>query len=141
MSSVVEHSAALSVGRIESVTAAEIRIALFDETPQATALNTGTPTGFPRINAYVLVPNESGAVVAVVKELSIVRQTGGAAMRDDTLVDLPYPARTLIATPFGTLIGHNEDGDLTRRYSLERGVPVLPSVGDPVLLPTQEQLE
>ena len=36
------------------MTANELRVALFGETPQATALNTGSPTGFPRINAYVI---------------------------------------------------------------------------------------
>jgi hypothetical protein len=64
MTALVERVGALSVGRIETVTAAELRIGLFNETPQATALDTGVPTAFPRINAYVLIPNETGAVVA-----------------------------------------------------------------------------
>ena len=53
MTTITERIGILSVGRVESVSAEEVRIALFDETPQATALNTGVPTGFPRVNAYV----------------------------------------------------------------------------------------
>jgi uncharacterized protein len=141
VTTIVERVGELSVGRIESVTAVEIRVGLFIETPQATALNTGVPTGFPRINAYVLVPNEAGAVVAVVKEISIV-QTSLPTLdkRDSTLVDLPFPARSLIAVPFGTLLREGYDKDRQPVYELERGVPVLPSVGDPVLLPTAMQL-
>jgi hypothetical protein len=141
MTTIVERVGALSIGRVEAVTAAELRIALFGETPQATALNTGVPTGFPRINAYVLVPNEAGAVVAVVKEITIIRAGPPDSSRHhDDLVDLPFPARSMIAIPFGTLLREGQDGDRQPLYELERGVPVLPSVGDPVLLPTAVQL-
>lgn len=140
MTTIVERISTLSVGRVETVTAEELRIALFNETPQATALNTGTPTGFPRVNAYVLIPNETGAVVAVIKEISIVRAKPGPGKHDEALVDLPFPARTVIAIPFGTLLREGNDDDSQPLYALERGVPVLPSVGDPVLLPTATQL-
>lgn len=140
MTTIVERISTLSVGRVETVTAEELRIALFNETPQAMALNTGTPTGFPRVNAYVLIPNETGAVVAVIKEISIVRAKPGPGKHDDALVDLPFPARTVISVPFGTLLREGNDGDSQPIYGLERGVPVLPSVGDPVLLPTATQL-
>jgi hypothetical protein len=135
----VERVASLTIGRIQSVTANELRVALFGETPQATALNTGSPTGFPRINAYVIVPNESGAVVAVVKEIFIFHESS-AKRRDDSLVDLPFPARTMIVVPFGTLLAGEKDDEGQTRYRLQRGVPVLPSVGDPVHLPTVHQL-
>ncbi|GHD52596.1 ATPase [Thalassobaculum fulvum] len=140
MTTIVERIGTLSIGRVETVTAEALRIALFNETPQATALNTGTPTGFPRVNAYMLIPNETGAVVAVIKEISIVRAKPASVRHDDTLVDLPYPDRTVIAIPFGTLLREGNDGDSQPLYALERGVPVLPSVGDPVLLPTATQL-
>lgn len=140
MATPVERLGALAVGRIELVTAQELSVSLFSETPQATALNSGVPTGFPRINAYVLVPNETGAVVAVVKEISIVKQAmkrdGG---RQDGIIDLPFPARLLTAIPFGTLTREDEPARNVT-YRLERGVPVLPSVGDPVVLPTPDQL-
>ncbi|MCB1543764.1 MAG: DUF87 domain-containing protein [Rhodoblastus sp.] len=140
MATAVERLGSLAVGRVEFVTAQEIRVSLYAETPQATALNTGIPTGFPRINAYVLVPNETGAVVAVVKEVAITRQSDPRGKsRDDSLIDLPFPARSLVALPFGTLSREDApNGKLL--YKLERGVPVLPSVGDPVLLPTAIQL-
>ena len=140
MTTIVERISTLSIGRVETVTAEELRIALFNETPQATALNTGTPTGFPRINAYVLIPNETGAVVAVIKEVSIVRAKPGPGRHEEALVDLPFPARIVFAIPFGTLLREGNDGDSQPLYALERGVPVLPSVGDPVLLPTAAQL-
>ncbi len=140
MTTIVERIGTLSVGRVDAVTAEELCIALFNETPQATALNTGTPTGFPRVNAYVLIPNEIGAVVAVIKEICIVRAKPAPGKHDDALVDLPYPARTILAIPFGTLLLEGNDGDGQPRYALERGIPVLPSVGDPVLLPTAMQL-
>jgi len=141
MTTIVERIGALAVGRIEAVTAAELRISLFGETPQATALNTGVPTGFPRINAYILIPNEAGAVVAVVKEIAITR--AGLAQKgrsDQSLVDLPFPDRLVIAIPFGTLLLEGHDANHQPLYALERGVPVLPSVGDPVLLPIGAQL-
>ena len=141
MTTIVERVAALAIGRIEVVTVTELRISLFDDTPQATAFNTGFPTRFPRINAYVLVPNETGAVVAVVKEISIVpSKLTGQGRQDEALVDLPFPARTVIAIPFGTLLLQGHDKERQPLYVLERGVPVLPSVGDPVLLPTAFQL-
>lgn len=140
MATQVERLGALSVGRIEVVTAQQLSVSLFSETPQATALNSGVPTGFPRINAYVLVPNEAGAVVAVIKEIAIVKQPlkrDGA--RFDGIVDLPFPARLVTAIPFGTL-AREDDANRKVGYRLERGVPVLPSVGDPVVLPTPNQL-
>src|SRR6056297_3336039 len=140
MTTIVERIGTLSVGRVETITAEELRITLFNETPQATALNTGTPTGFPRVNAYVLIPNETGAVVAVIKEIAIIRANPLHGKSDDSLVDLPFPARTIVAIPFGTLLREGNDADSQPIYALERGVPVLPSVGDPVLLPTATQL-
>lgn len=140
MTTLVERIGTLAVGRVETVSAEALRISLFNESPQAIALNTGTPSGFPRVNAYILIPNETGAVVAVIKEVSIVRAKPVAGQKEEGLVDLPYPARTLVAIPFGTLLREKNDEDGQPLFSLERGVPVLPSVGDPVLLPTATQL-
>jgi len=120
MATAVERLGALSVGQIELVTAEELSISLFSETPQATALNTGVPTGFPRINAYVIVPNETGAVVAIVKEISIANQV---IKRErgwkEGLVDLPFPARMLRAIPFGSLTREDEASGMPS-YRLER---------------------
>ena len=73
------------------------------------------------------------------KEIFIFRDAS-RQRRDDSLVDLPFPARTLIAVPFGTLVGGEKDAEHQTQYRLARGVPVLPSVGDPVHLPTTIQL-
>ena len=141
MTTIVERIGTLSVGRVEAVTAEEIRISLFDETPQATTLNTGVPTGFPRVNAYVLIPNETGAVVAVVSAIFIARvKPSSQGRRDDALVDLPFPSRTIVTIPVGTLLHEGKDTSGLPLFALERGVPVLPSVGDPVLLPSEQQL-
>jgi hypothetical protein len=141
MATIVERLASLAIGRIETVTAAEVVISLFSETPQATALNAGVPRSFPRINAYVLIPNETGAVVAVIKEIAIVRQrlTPQVSPARDVL-DLPVPIRTATATPFGTLIREAVSNLEQDAYRLERGVTALPSVGDTVILPTALQL-
>jgi uncharacterized protein len=81
------------------------------------------------------------ALVAVVKEISIIRARPPVSGRqDEALVDLPFPARSVIAIPFGTLLHEGHADDRQPLYALERGVPVLPSVGDPVLLPTAAQL-
>ena len=141
MTAMVERLAALTIGRVEEVSTAQIRFNLFTETPQATTLNTGTPSGFPRLNAYVLIPNEAGAVVAVIQEIfSLKSKIPDAMERDNRLLDLPFGARGVRVIPFGTLVGDGVDGDKQPIYRLQRGVPVLPSVGDSVLLPTENQL-
>ena len=141
MSTLVEQIGHLSIGRIEEVTAAQLHISLFDEAPQAMALNTGDPTGFPRINSYLLIPNERGAVVASIKAISVTRDKSETDKRSfEQPVALPASARMVVAIPFGTLLREAQNENQEPSYQLERGVPVLPSVGDPVLLPTQAQL-
>lgn len=141
MTTPIEQTAALTIGTVESVSPSEIKVLLELDAPQAMALNTGAPHGFPRINGYVLIPNEAGALVGMIVWLGIERspfpkRTG---MKDFGLVDLPFPLRKLVITPLGTLV-HKKD---TVKYNLilERGVAVFPTVGDPVLLPTRLQLK
>jgi DNA helicase HerA-like ATPase len=136
MTNVVERTAALTVGSVESVSPSDIRAILDTDAPQATALNAGTPHRFPRINGYIVIPNESGALVGLVVTLSIERATLPRAARDETgVIDLPFPTRRMLLTPVGTLRA-SQKGE----YTLERGVAVFPSVGDPILLPTASQL-
>lgn len=59
-------------------------------------------------------------------------------LRDFGLVDLPFPLRKVSVNPVATLRSRTVGG--ATGYELERGVSVFPSVGDPVLLPTAEQL-
>jgi len=142
MSKPIEQIAALTIGTVESVSPLEIRVLLDPDAPQATALNTGVPTGFPRINGYVLIPNETGAIVGLVTWLGVERsqfpkRTG---LKDFGLVDLPFPLRKISLTPLGTLIARTGParGEIT--YELERGVSAFPGVGDAAQLATAAQL-
>lgn len=130
------------IGTVEEVSADRITVLLDPDAPQATALNTGTPIGFPRINGYVLIPNESGATACVVSSVQIARlpfPKRKGMEQDFGLVDLPFPARLMSLTPLGTLKSHSEVDSVS--FKIRRGVDVFPSVGDPVLLPDTEQLK
>jgi hypothetical protein len=113
----------------------EIKILLDIDSPRNTALNTGVPTPFPRINSFVLLPNESGAVVGIVVWLGVERSAypKRQGLKDFGLIDLPFPLRTMAICPIGTLLSEKS------KWRLERGVQSFPSVGDPVILPTHEQ--
>lgn len=137
MNSPVEAAAALTVGTVESVAPDEIRVLLELDAPQTVALNAGFPTRFPRLGGYILIPVEVGALVGVVSWLGVERspypkRTG---LRDFGLVDLPFPLRKLAVVPLGTLASGGRG-----EYVLRRGVASFPSVGDPALLPTADQL-
>jgi len=142
MTTPLEHLAGLKIGSVESVSPDEIRVLLELDAPQATALNTGIPTGFPRINSYVLIPNEGGALVGMVVWLGIERSPfpKRRGLKDFDLVDLPFPLRKMSLTPVGTLTRSKDQDGRQYRYHLERGVNVFPSVGDTVILPAVEQL-
>lgn len=110
------------------------------DAPQAVALNAGEPQRFPRINGFVLIPNEVGALVGVVTWLGVERspfpkRTG---LKDFGLIDLPYPLRKLSLAPLGTLRSATRDGET--RKELERGVASFPSVGDAVQIPSTQEL-
>ena len=142
MRSLVEALGDRAVGVVESVNANAVSVLVDPAAPQATALNTGTPVGFPRINGYLLVPNESGATVGVITSVRVERlpYPKRKGMQDFGLIDLPFPARLVTLTPLGTLTSklRGEADDLG--FEVRRGVDIFPSVGDPVLLPTDVQL-
>ncbi|MBN6740323.1 DUF87 domain-containing protein [Acidithiobacillus sp. MC6.1] len=131
----------LRIGSIDFVSPDEIRVLLDIEAPDSVALNTGTPRPFPRINGYILVPSEEGHLVAQVEWITIERSQypKRKGMQDFGLVDLPYPLRKMSLNPLGCLAydGQYEGND---RYTFRRGVEAYPTVGDPVMLPTQTQL-
>jgi len=148
MTSIIRYLGDRIIGTVESVSADRIEVLLDPEAPQATALNTGTPAAFPRINGYVLIPNESGAIIGVISSVRIERlpyPKRRGTQQDFGLVDLPFPARLMVLTPLGTLIarpkGDTTDSIAHLRLQVKRGVDVFPSVGDPVILPTDEQLQ
>ena len=142
MSSLVETLGDRAVGVVESVNANAISVLVDPSAPQTTALNTGTPAGFPRINGYLLVPNESGATVGVITSVRVERlpYPKRKGMQDFGLIDLPFPARLVTLTPLGTLTSKRRSESDDLGFEVRRGVDVFPSVGDPVLLPTDVQL-
>lgn len=142
LQNITERISSLTIGQVESVSPNKIEVLLDLLAPQSTALNTGSPLGFPRINSYLLIPNEIGAVVGLIIWIGIERspypKRPGLA-KDFGLVDLPFPLRKLTLTPLGTLIAEKKK-DSDNIFRLQRGVTVFPSVGDTVLLPTENQL-
>lgn len=135
------HADSLRIGTIDFVSPDEIKVLLDIEAPDGVSLNTGTPRPFPRINGYVLASGEQGYLVAQVEWITVERSQypKRKGMQDFGLVDLPYPLRKMSLNPLGVL-SYAGDRGATDRYEFKRGVQAYPSVGDPVLLPTHDQL-
>lgn len=131
MQTPLERATGRTIGVVESVGPTEFRVQLEIEAPRATALSDGRPIPFPRINSYLAIPGQAGAVVGQVAWLGIERSQfpKRKGLKDFDLVDLPFPMRRLVLIPIGTLRQASET-DLR----LERGIDVFPSVGDPVVL-------
>jgi hypothetical protein len=127
----------LTIGTVEFVSPKEIKILLELNAPQNTALNTGVPTLFPRINGFVLIPNESGAIVCIISWIGIEHSPypKRKGFKDFDLIDLPFPLRKMSVSPLGVLKQKNGI------FEIERGVYSYPSVGDSVILPTYLQLQ
>ena len=136
-----DHLRNLTVGTVDYVSPNEIKVGLDLSAPQNTAINTGVPTLFPRINGFVLIPNENGALVGLISWLGVEHSQypKRKGYKDFDLIDLPFPLRKMSITPMGTLkqVGRIKD----KTYKLERGVYSFPSVGDNVVLPTDIQLK
>lgn len=143
MTTAIEQLANLVIGSVESVAPIEVRVLLELDAPHTTALNTGTPTPFPRINGYVLIPNEAGATVGYIAWIGIERSPypKRSGLKDFGLIDLPFPLRKMNISPVGTLRSRRDRATGKTKYELSRGVLAFPSVGDQVLLPTPDQLE
>src|ERR1043166_4300955 len=139
MTTPIEQIAGLAIGTVESVSPDQINVILDVDAPLTVALNAGVPSGFPRVNGYVLIPNEAGAVVGLIVFLGVERSAfpKRTGLKDFGLIDLPFPLRKLHVTPVGTLTARRSANGGQR---LTRGVAVFPSVGDPVLIPTTHQL-
>jgi len=130
----------LRIGSVDFVSPDEIKVFLDIEAPGDVALNTGLPRPFPRINNYVLLPSDGGFLVAQIEWITIERSQypKRKGMQDFGVIDLPFPLRKMSLTPLGVL-REEKKGEVST-YSFSRGVDVFPTVGDPVLLPTQKQL-
>lgn len=143
MTSHIERLSTLVVGTVESVSPNEIRVLLDLDAPHSTALNTGTPAPFPRINGYVLIPNEAGATVAYIAWIGIERSPypKRSGLKDFGLIDLPFPLRKMSVSPIGTLTSARDRASGLTKYDLTRGVIAFPCIGDQVLMPTPEQVQ
>ncbi|TDA65874.1 MAG: ATP-binding protein [Clostridia bacterium] len=133
-----ERASTLQIGSVEFVSPDEIKIAIDIEAPESVALNTGGPRPFPRVHGYLLIPVDQGFLVGQVEWITVERSPfpKRRGMQDFGLVDLPYPLRRLSLNPLGILrADRNGEG-----FVFRRGSDILPSVGAPALLPTDEQL-
>lgn len=139
----IERLSELVIGVVESVAPNEIQVLLELDAPHSTALNTGVPAGFPRLNSYLLIPNEAGATVAYITWIGIERSSypKRSGFKDFGLIDLPFPLRKMTLQPVGTLTSHRDRITKDTVYELSRGVLAFPSVGDQVLVPTPSQVE
>lgn len=142
MTTPIEQLSGLVVGSVESVAPDEVRALLDMDAPRSTALNTGTPASFPRINGYVLIPNEAGATVCYISWIGTERSPypKRSDFKDFGLIDLPFPLRKMSLSPLGTLTTIRDTRSGKNRFELSRGVVAFPSVGDQVLMPTSEQV-
>ena len=133
----------LRIGTIDFVSPDEIKVLLDIEAPDGVALNTGTPRPFPRINGYVLISSDAGYLVAQVEWITIERSQypKRKGVQDFGLMDLPYPLRKMSLNPLGCLFYADRSSDGKENYRFQRGVESYPTVGAPVLLPTQTQLK
>jgi hypothetical protein len=131
----------LRIGSIDYVSPDSIKVLLDIEAPDGVALNVGVPRPFPRVNGYVLAPSDQGYLVAQVEWITVERSQypKRKGMQDFGLVDLPYPLRKMSLNPLGRLF-YSKQEDGKSHYEFRRGVEAYPSVGDPVILPTQDQL-
>ena len=59
----VAYAESLRVGTVDFVSPDQIKVLIDIDAPDGTALNTGTPRPFPRVNGYLLIPSDSGYLV------------------------------------------------------------------------------
>jgi len=141
MFSPMEYADSLRIGSVDFVSPNEVKVLLDIESPNNIALNTGTPRPFPRINSYVLLPGDNGFLVAQIEWITIEHSSfpKRKGMQDFGVIDLPFPVRKMSLNPLGVLRIKNTNA-VEPEYEFSRGVETFPTVGDPVILPTQKQL-
>ncbi|MHB1546596.1 MAG: ATP-binding protein [bacterium] len=127
----------LTIGIVEFISPKEIKVSLEIDAPQSTSLNAGIPQLFPKVNGFVLIPNEAGALIGIITWIAVEYSPYPKryGYKDFNLVDLPFPQRKISVIPLGLL--KENDGN----YEVARGVYSYPSVGDAVVIPNKEQLQ
>lgn len=134
----IENQASLRIGVVEYVSSGEIKIQLDLDAPDGISANAGIPREFPRVNSYVLIPNEGGSIVCQVEWISVERSSfpKRKGYQDYGLIDLPFPLRKMKLSPLGILKVLDRES-----FEFRRGVHSFPSIGSPVLIPTDSQLK
>lgn len=122
----------LVIGRVEEVSPSVVTVAVDVEAPHGTSFAHGTLQRFPRVNGFVVLPCEDGAILAIVLWIGMDEASAPRTQPPDVL-GLPTPRRRLRAVPLGLLRSTPQAKGGVR---LERGALLFPSVGDPVRLPT-----
>ena len=125
------------VGTVEFVSPNEIKVTVDIEAPESMTLNAGAPLPFPRVSGYLLMPVDERFLVGQVEWLTVQHSPfpKRRGLRDFGLIDLPFPLRRLSLSPLGLLVMDRAGGT-----TFERGADVLPPVGAPVTLPTDDQI-
>ena len=137
----IDEGAASTVGIVEEVSANLIQVGVVREAPHGTALRRGLLQRFPRINSYVVIPSEYGNLLALVVWIGIEVDRAFDKRQTSDLIGLPIPRRRLRAIPLGRLKYAQSNGPHNNTsVSLDRGGLHFPTVGDPVRLPTPDEL-
>lgn len=116
------------VGIVDSVSAYEIKAFLLDSAPRNVALSGGI-SFFPRINGFLIIPNETGSLVGMITWIGYNHQ------KSENEVELPKGLRMISLT----ILGHI--ANTLKGKVFERGAFSLPTVGDQIVLPNEEELE
>ena len=143
MNTPMANAESMQIGTVDFVSPDEIKVLLDLDAPSDVALNSGVPRPFPRINSYVLIAGEGGFLVSQIEWITIERSQfpKRRGMQDFGVIDLPYPLRKMSVVPLGVLRENIEEGSKGTKYEFSRGIEIFPTVGDPVLIPTQNQLK
>lgn len=143
MNTPIASAESLQIGSVDFVSPDEIKVVLDLDAPSDIALNSGVPRPFPRINSYVLIAGEGGYLVSQIEWITIERSPfpKRRGMQDFGILDLPYPLRKMSVIPLGVLKENIDPDSEICSYNFIRGIEVFPTVGDPVLIPTQAQLK
>ncbi|WP_263418403.1 ATP-binding protein [Terriglobus albidus] len=138
-----EYAESLRIGTVEFVSPDEIKVSLDIEAPESMALNVGVPRPFPRVNSYVLIPVDDAYLVGQIEWITVERSAfpKRRGMQDFGLIDLPFPLRKMSLNPLGMLRNTSAKPTDSSSFSFRRGADALPSIGNAVLLPTEDQLK
>lgn len=135
----IERLEQLRIGTVGFVSPNEIRVSLEIDSPDSVSLQGGSPRNFPRINSYVLISSDDGFLVGQVEWIAVENSPypKRRGLQDFGLIDLPFPLKKLSINPVGTLRSDRKNDG----FQFTRGTDAFPSVGDSVLLPTDQQLK